>query len=183
MHVSRIAMQAVGITHPSTLDAMMSVDRSTFSIEAGHVVPNAYGAAMLLQSVCCENPETVLEIGTGSGYFTTLLLAAMPELKVCSIERSFKMYESARGKLEEQFRPRLSMHHGDGTQFVPDDRFDAVVITARCSTDEAMRFLRYTDTVFFLKGALHCAVVQKISSAPICVIGGATPLLRGVTRE
>jgi protein-L-isoaspartate(D-aspartate) O-methyltransferase len=73
--------------------------------------------------------ETVLEIGTGSGYQAAILsqLAA----RVVSIERVQRLAAAARRALDALGIHNVVVYWGDGTRGRPSDApFDAIVVTA-----------------------------------------------------
>ena len=73
--------------------------------------------------------ETVLEVGTGSGYQAAILsrLAA----RVISIERSPGLANRARSALDALGVTNVVVHLGDGTRGRPSEApFDAIVVTA-----------------------------------------------------
>ena len=85
--------------------------------------------ARYLESLALRGPESVLEIGTGSGYQTVLLahLAA----RVFSVERIAPLLDRAREAVKASGVPNVSLMLGDGTygwkQFAP---YDAILVSA-----------------------------------------------------
>jgi protein-L-isoaspartate(D-aspartate) O-methyltransferase len=73
--------------------------------------------------------ETVLEIGTGSGYQTAIL--AELAKKVISIERHDALSQRAKGLLEWLGYQNIEIHCGDGTAgYPPDAPYDRIIVTA-----------------------------------------------------
>ena len=73
--------------------------------------------------------ETVLEIGTGSGY-QTALLARLCE-RVVTVERLPELAEPAQRVLGELGIENVTFRTGDGTLGAPGDGpFDAIIVTA-----------------------------------------------------
>ena len=74
-------------------------------------------------------PESVLEIGTGSG-FQTAVLASLAR-RVYSVERVAALLEMARKRLQALRLRNVRLCHGDGNQGWPDYApYDAILVTA-----------------------------------------------------
>lgn len=85
--------------------------------------------ARILQALAPQADETILEIGTGSGYFTALLARSCAHVYSVDIYADF--IESAQQKLEEQNIHNFTLEVGDAAQgWSKHDRVDAIVITA-----------------------------------------------------
>ena len=124
------------------LSALAAIMREDFVAE--HLVPLAYadtelpidyGQTMLspvvegrfLQALDIQPEEHVLEIGTGSGYFTALL--AQLAKQVTSVELIAELSEQAQKKLREV--ENISLQIGDASQaWNLSDRVDVIVATA-----------------------------------------------------
>lgn len=99
-----------------------------FPIAAGQTISHPYTVAFQSELLKVKPHEKILEVGTGSGYQTALLL----ELKaqVFTVERQKKLYQKTKS-----FLPKLGYQcmffHGDGykglTNFAP---FDKIIVTA-----------------------------------------------------
>lgn len=99
-------------------------------------IPLAEGEYMLqpkivgrfLQALDVQPHESVLEIGTGSGYLTALL-ASMGE-QVTSVERNKTLHDQAAQTLAQQGITNLTLLNGDGAHNWPDGkRYSAIVLT------------------------------------------------------
>lgn len=133
-----------GIVDARVLDVMTRVPRELFVGEAlasqayndsplpigeKQTISQPYIIASMLQALELKGTETVLEIGTGSGYMTALLsrLAA----RVYSIERHASLSLRARAVLEGMGCRNVVTKSGDGTlgwrEFSP---FQAIVVSA-----------------------------------------------------
>src|SRR4030067_3504206 len=85
--------------------------------------------AFMTESLGLKGAEKVLEIGTGSGYQSSVL--SMMAHKVYSIERIGKIAARARKLLDGFMCPNVIVRVSDGTLGWPDEApFDAIIVTA-----------------------------------------------------
>ena len=132
-----------GIKDKEVLKAMLKVPRhlffdnafvefayqdKAFPIGSGQTISQPFTVAFQSQLLELKKGEKVLEIGTGSGYQTAILLEL--GAKVFSIERQKKLFIKAKAMLEKMnYRPKL--FYGDGflgqPAFAP---FDKIIVTA-----------------------------------------------------
>jgi protein-L-isoaspartate(D-aspartate) O-methyltransferase len=85
--------------------------------------------AAMTEALELEGGETVLEIGTGSGYQTAIL--ARLARRVVSIERVPRLAARARSALDRLGVTNALVHLGDGSAGRPQDApFDAILVTA-----------------------------------------------------
>ena len=137
-------LRARGISDQRVLDAMLRVPRHEFVPEAhraqayeDHPLPigdnqtisQPYVVAVMLESLQLTPGNTVLEIGTGSGYVTALLaeLAA----QVFSVERHPALAENARQLLATLGYTNVRVFTDDGTLGLPAVApFDAILVSA-----------------------------------------------------
>lgn len=85
--------------------------------------------AQLLQSLKLTGTETILEVGTGTGYLTSLLMALGHY--VFSLETVLPLAETAADCLYKLGLHNVDLHIGDGSQGLPDmATFDVIVVTA-----------------------------------------------------
>ncbi|MGH9492969.1 MAG: protein-L-isoaspartate(D-aspartate) O-methyltransferase [Terriglobales bacterium] len=148
-HTQRIAMVELqlrtrGIRDPRVLAAMQRVPRHEFlapefqreayedrplPIGHGQTVSQPYIVAAMLEALELQPADTVLEIGTGSGYQTALLAELAG--KVYSIERHAPLAERARQTLERLGYMGVEVLVGDGTEGLPSAApFDAILVSA-----------------------------------------------------
>ena len=98
-------------------------------IEDGQTISQPYIVALMVQLLDIKKSDSVLEIGTGSGYQVAILaeLAA----QVLSVERFGNLMEKAKMVLEDMGYENINLKTGDGTMgwkdFAP---FDKIVIAA-----------------------------------------------------
>ncbi len=98
-------------------------------IGAGQTISAPSVVAAMTEALALEGHETVLEIGTGSGYQAAILsrLAA----QVISIERLPRLAASARSAIDQLGVHNVIVYLGDGSVGRAQDApFDAIVVTA-----------------------------------------------------
>lgn len=135
---------ARGIRSPAVLDAMRSVPREEFvpesmrdfayddaplPIGANQTISQPYIVAFMIDALCLKGGETVLDIGTGSGYAAAVL--AVIAGRVYTIERIEELADSARDRLRRLGYDNVEVIHADGTKGWPDEApFDGIVVAA-----------------------------------------------------
>ncbi|MFO7657286.1 MAG: protein-L-isoaspartate(D-aspartate) O-methyltransferase [Bacteroidales bacterium] len=99
-----------------------------FPIAAGQTISQPYTVAFQTELLQVNKRDKILEIGTGSGYQTAVLLEL--GTSVFSVERFRELYLKAKSTLSELgYRPQL--FYGDGYQGLPTyGPFDRILITA-----------------------------------------------------
>jgi len=132
-------LRARGIRDERVLAAMAAVPRHLFVADAlaleaygdaplptaqGQTISQPWIVARMLELAELEPDHRVLEIGTGSGYQTTLLARLTHE--VFSVERVPELLEAARARLARLGHTNVHLRAGDGTlgwqDFAPYDR-------------------------------------------------------------
>lgn len=132
------------ITHPRVLDTMRMVPRHLFvpsdlqhmayrdgplPIGQDQTISQPYIVALMTQYLLLNGQETVLEIGTGSGYQTAVLCEMCAQ--VFSLERDPLLAERAGLRLSNLGYENVEIYVGDGSQGLPDMApFDAIIVTA-----------------------------------------------------
>ncbi|MDN7025034.1 protein-L-isoaspartate(D-aspartate) O-methyltransferase [Methanoculleus sp. FWC-SCC1] len=137
-------IRARGISDPRVLAAMRKVPRHLFvppayersayqdsplPIGEGQTISQPYIVAVMTELLELNPEDTVLEVGTGSGYQAAILaeLAA----RVISIERLPSVAENARENLERVGVTNVEVTVGDGTKGYPAEApYDGIIITA-----------------------------------------------------
>ena len=133
-----------GIQDPKLIVAMQKVPRHLFVEEAlqnqaynDHPLPigekqtisQPYIVALMTEALQLKGDERILEIGTGSGYQTTIL--AEMAGKVFSVERIRSLAIKARRLLYELGYFNVEIKIFDGTYgWVEEAPFDAIIVTA-----------------------------------------------------
>lgn len=137
-------LRARGIRDQRVLEAMSRIPRHLFvpveyqgqayedhplPIGEDQTISQPFIIAVSLQALELRGNESVLEVGTGSGYQTALL--ALLARFVYSIERHARLAESAVSVLEQIGLPNLKVVVGDGSHGIPEYApFDAIVVSA-----------------------------------------------------
>lgn len=131
------------VTDTAVLEAMEKVPRHRFvseklrrmaysdhplPIAEGQTISQPYVVAFMTQSLRLKPGDTVLEIGTGSGYQAAILAELTPE--VYSIEIRKRLVERSKNVLKELGYEGIKVRHGDGyfgwKEHAP---FDAIIVT------------------------------------------------------
>ncbi len=137
-------LRAIGIQDERVLEAIASVPRHlliseplrgqaykdvSLPIGAAQTISAPSTVAAMTQALQLMGPETVLEIGTGSGYQAAILSRLVA--RVVSIERLPRLAARARTALDNLGISNVVVHLGDGTVGRPADApFDAILVTA-----------------------------------------------------
>ena len=133
-----------GISDQKVLDAIRKVPRhlfidssfedhayqdKAFPIAAGQTISQPYTVAFQSQVLRIRQGDKVLEIGTGSGYQTAVLVAMQAE--VYSIERQHELFKKTSLFLPKiGYRPK-KLIFGDGYKGFPEKApYDKVIVTA-----------------------------------------------------
>ena len=140
-------LRSRGITDQRVLDAMARVPRHEFALERyrdqayedhplpiaeGQTISQPYIVAIMLQALALKASDRVLEIGTGSGYVTALLVELTGE--VISIERHATLANAARELLSRLGYSKATVVVGDGTRgFAECAPYDAILVSAAAS--------------------------------------------------
>ncbi|PRQ05214.1 protein-L-isoaspartate(D-aspartate) O-methyltransferase [Enhygromyxa salina] len=137
-------LETRGIDDPRVLAAMLAVPRHRFMPAdvadrayedrpqpIGHdvTISQPYIVALMTQLAQVEAGETVLEVGTGSGYQAAVL--AELGATVFTIERIGALARRAEATLRELGYTKVEVRHGDGyAGWVERAPFDAILLTA-----------------------------------------------------
>jgi protein-L-isoaspartate(D-aspartate) O-methyltransferase len=133
-----------GIRDERVLDAMLRIPRHEFVSEEyksqayedhpipigeGQTISQPFIIAASLQALNLQGTETVLEVGTGSGY-QTALLATLSRM-VFSIERHVTLAASAESALNELGTKNVKVVVGDGSLGLPEcSPYNAILVSA-----------------------------------------------------
>jgi protein-L-isoaspartate(D-aspartate) O-methyltransferase len=133
-----------GITDERVLAAMSQVPRERFvplelraeayadialPIGEGQTISQPYIVALMTQSLQLTGDETVLEIGTGSGYQAAVLSRLCRH--VVTVERLATLAEPTRKLLTQMNVSNVTFYVGDGTLGCPEYApYDGILVTA-----------------------------------------------------
>jgi protein-L-isoaspartate(D-aspartate) O-methyltransferase len=133
-----------GIADERVLSAIESVDRAKFvppewqshawddnalPIASGQTISQPFIVALMTEALGLRGDETVLEVGTGSGYQAAVLSRLCR--KLVTIERLPELSEAARHVLDELGCENIVYRVGDGTLGSPEDApFEGILVTA-----------------------------------------------------
>lgn len=135
-------LKELGITDNAVLDAIRTIPRhffiestfeqyaytnKAFPIASGQTISQPHTVALQTQLLGCSKGDTVLEIGTGSGFQCAVLCEL--GFKVHSIERQKELFDTA-GPLLRELGYKPFLYYGDGYKgkevFAP---FDGIIVT------------------------------------------------------
>ncbi len=140
----RTQIESRGIRDPRILEVFRTVPRHLFvppvSREEAHddrpleiggrqTISQPYIAARMTEALALRGGEKVLEVGTGSGYQTAILLAL--GARVWSIERLPELLASAARNLEASGYAGATLRVGDGSLgWTEEAPFDRILVAA-----------------------------------------------------
>lgn len=133
-----------GITNNAVLDVIRNTPRHLFVDEAlasrayedtalpigfSQTISQPYVVAAMTDLVIANDPQKVLEIGTGSGYQAAILGQLVP--KVYTVERIEPLATQARQRFRQLSLRNIRASYSDGTEGLPDFQpYDAIITTA-----------------------------------------------------
>lgn len=137
-------LQKKGIVDPKVLDAIKTVPRhlfldsgfedhayqdKAFPIGSEQTISQPYTVAFQSELLQIKPNDSILEIGTGSGYQTAVLLHL--KAKVYTIERQQALFKNTKLFFSKMnYRPKKVVF-GDGYKGLPDEApFDGIIVTA-----------------------------------------------------
>jgi len=139
-----------GLSSPAVLAALGRVPRERFvppgesaeayadralPIDCGQTISQPYIVALMTGALELTGGESVLEIGTGSGYQTALLAELCPAGRVVSVERHAELSAQAAPVLQELGYANVRLVVGDGTLGWPEDGlYDRIIVTAAAAS-------------------------------------------------
>jgi protein-L-isoaspartate(D-aspartate) O-methyltransferase len=137
-------IRARGVRDPAVLEAMVRVPREAFvrpdsvahafgdhplAIDCGQTISQPYIVAYMTGLLRVRPGDRVLEVGTGSGYQTAVLLELTEE--VFTIEFIPELYAAARKRLAGDRMPTERFRLADGHAGWPEKApFDRIIVTA-----------------------------------------------------
>lgn len=167
------------VSNPDVLEALQQTDRAEFVSEdvkslayADTRLPIGCGQFMwtpleegrILQALKLTSADTVLEIGTGSGFFTALI--AKLSSNVISIEYFAELNALAHDRLEKAGVQNVTLHCGDASHgWQLSDRIDVIVLTASCLhiPEDFLHALKVGGHLVAITGAAPAMQVQRVT--------------------
>jgi protein-L-isoaspartate(D-aspartate) O-methyltransferase len=137
-------LEGKGITDVKVLDAIKKIPRhlfldssfedfayqdKAFPIAAGQTISQPFTVAYQTQLLEVKKDHKILEIGTGSGYQTAVLVAM--GAKVYSVERQNELFKITSALLPKLGIRAKHLSFGDGYKGLPNHApFDSIIVTA-----------------------------------------------------
>lgn len=136
-------VRAWAVLDPRVLDAMGGVPRETYvpaayasvayadapiPLGGGRCLPAPSVDGRILQAVALSPGESVLEVGTGSGYLSACLAALGTSVR--SVEIDPELAGAAAARLRADGRASVTVETADFTALAPLPAYDAVIISA-----------------------------------------------------
>ncbi len=113
--------------------ASRAYEDTALPIGYNQTISQPYIVAAMTNLIIRNNPQKVLEIGTGSGYQAAVLAPLVP--KVYTVERIEPLYKQARQRFRKLGLRNIRASYSDGTEGLPKFApYDAIITTAAAET-------------------------------------------------
>jgi len=138
------ALRSKGVTEARVLNAMEEVDRGPFirglfaqrayedmplPIACGQTISQPSVVGLMTQALQVSPRDTVLEVGTGSGYQAAIL--SKLARRVYTVDRHARLVREARQIFDKLQLSNITSLVGDGSYGLPDQApFDRILVTA-----------------------------------------------------
>ena len=167
------------VSNPQVLEALQQIDRAQFvsddykelaysdtrlPIGCGQFMWTPLEEGRILQFLQLKPTDSVLEIGTGSGFFTALI--AQLSSNVISIEYFAELSTFASSRLEAAGIHNVTLHYGDAShRWNLADRIDVIVLTASCQQvpEDYLHALKVGGHLVAITGQTPAMQVQRIT--------------------
>jgi len=147
-----LGLRSQGVTDPAVLTAIEKTPRELFTpdlfkerswedsalpIACGQTISQPYIVGLMTQALTLEPRARVLEIGTGSGYQTSVL-SRLSRL-VYTVERYRTLMRAAEARFEQLQITNVITRFGDGfLGWVEQAPFDRILVTAAAPTEPSL---------------------------------------------
>jgi protein-L-isoaspartate(D-aspartate) O-methyltransferase len=201
-----LALRSQGVTESKVLTAIEKTPRELFTpelfkerafedsalpIACGQTISQPFIVGLMTQALGVEKRDRVLEIGTGSGYQTTVL-SKLARL-VYTVERYRTLMKEAEGRFQQLGLTNIITKFGDGGVGWPEQApFDRIMVTA-AAPDEPKALLSQLKPTGVLVAPIGKGPVQSLRRYTGDGAGGFqveelldvrfVPLLDGVAKE
>jgi protein-L-isoaspartate(D-aspartate) O-methyltransferase len=201
-----LALRTQGVTDPAVLNAIETTPRELFTpdlfkerafedsalpIACGQTISQPFIVGLMTQALQVESRSRVLEIGTGSGYQTTIL-SKLSRL-VYTVERYRTLMREAEARFNALGLTNVITKFGDGGKGWPEQApFDRIMVTA-AAPGEPKALLSQLKPNGILVAPIGKGPVQELRRYTGDGKGGFTvealtdvrfvPLLDGVAKE
>jgi protein-L-isoaspartate(D-aspartate) O-methyltransferase len=144
-----LALRSQGVTDPAVLNAIETTPREIYTpdlfkerafedsalpIACGQTISQPFIVGLMTQALKLEPRSRVLEIGTGSGYQTTIL-SKLSRL-VYTVERYRTLLREAEARFKALGLTNVVTKFGDGGQGWPEQApFDRIMVTAAAPSE------------------------------------------------
>lgn len=167
------------VSNPEVLEALQKIDRALFvsddykelaysdtrlPIGCGQFMWTPLEEGRILQFLQLKPTDSVLEIGTGSGFFTALI--AQLSSNVISIEYFAELSTIAASRLNAADVNNVALHCGDAShRWELGDRIDVIVLTASCQQvpEDYLHALKVGGHLVAITGQAPAMQVQRIT--------------------
>lgn len=138
------SLRSRGVTNAAVLTAMERIDRAPFirgyfaerayedmplPIACGQTISQPSVVGLMTQALEISPRDTVLEVGTGSGYQAAIL--SQLARRVYTVDRHSRLVREAREVFDQLGLPNITAFTADGSFGLPDQApFDRILITA-----------------------------------------------------
>lgn len=137
-------LRSRGVTDKRVLTAMEKIDRAEFiqglfterayvdmplPIACGQTISQPSVVGLMTQALDVQPRDTVLEVGTGSGYQAAIL--SHLARRVYTVDRHKRLVQGARGVFDKLGLTNITAFTADGSFGLPDQApFDRIIVTA-----------------------------------------------------
>jgi protein-L-isoaspartate(D-aspartate) O-methyltransferase len=197
-----LTLRSQGVSDPAVLNAIETTPRESFTPDlfkerafedsaCGQTISQPFIVGLMTQALKVDRRDRVLEIGTGSGYQTTIL-SKLSRL-VYTVERYRTLMREAESRFKALGLTNVITRFGDGGEGWPEQApFDRIMVTAAAS-DEPRALLAQLKPNGILVAPIGKGPVQSLRRYTGDGKGGFdiealtdvrfVPLLDGVAKE